>query len=75
VSSNTSSLPEVVEEAALLIDPYSVDDIHNALERVITDQELRDTLITRGFIQAKKFTWEKSAHQLHHLYRQLLEDK
>jgi glycosyltransferase involved in cell wall biosynthesis len=75
VSSNTSSMPEVVEDAALLIDPYSVDDIHNALERVITDHELRKTLIARGFIQAKKFTWENSAHQLHQLYQQLLEDK
>jgi glycosyltransferase involved in cell wall biosynthesis len=73
VSSNTSSLPEVAEDAALLVDPYSTDEIHNALERVITDQSLRKTLIECGLIQAKKFTWENSAMQLQALYEQLLE--
>ncbi|HRF99356.1 MAG TPA: glycosyltransferase family 1 protein, partial [Aggregatilineales bacterium] len=58
VSSNTSSLPEVVEDAAILVDPYSTDQIHEALERVITDQSLRKMLIECGLIQAKKFTWE-----------------
>jgi glycosyltransferase involved in cell wall biosynthesis len=71
VSSNSSSLPEVADDAALLIDPYSIDEIHNALERVITDQDLRATLIQRGLKQAKKFTWEHSASQLLGLYRQL----
>jgi glycosyltransferase involved in cell wall biosynthesis len=75
VSSNTSSLPEVADDATLLIDPYSIEEIHNALEKVITDQNLREILIQRGFKQAKKFTWEQSAHQLLGLYRQLLEDK
>lgn len=75
VSSNTSSLPEVAEDAALLIDPYSVDEIHNALERVITDQNLCKTLIQSGLKQALKFTWEQSAKQLLGLYGQLLEDK
>jgi len=72
VSSNSSSLPEVAQNAALLVDPYSVDEILNALERVISDQSLRDTLIQRGFEQAKKFTWDTSARQLTHLYQAII---
>lgn len=72
VTSNISSLPEVAGDATLLIDPYDVEALSNALQRLITDTELRNTLIVKGHIQAKKFTWEKSARHLLQIYNNLL---
>lgn len=74
LTSTTSSLPEVAGTSAILVDPYDIDAIHNGLERLISDQDLRKTLSEKGLSQAQKFTWEHSAHQLKHLYTQLLEE-
>jgi len=72
VTSNVSSLPEVAGDAALMVNPYDVDAITNAIRSIITDSELRKTLTERGFEQIKQFTWEKSARQLHQIYTDLL---
>ena len=48
VTSRISSLPEVVGDAALLVDPYSVEDIADGLERVLGDDALRASLVARG---------------------------
>lgn len=63
VCSNTSSLPEVAGDAALMIDPRDVGAIAEATERVFTDDALRADLISRGHQQAKKFTWQHCAEQ------------
>jgi glycosyltransferase involved in cell wall biosynthesis len=55
VTSNTTSLTEVAGDAALLVDPYDVEEIAKALRRVLTDGELRDELRARGLIQARAF--------------------
>jgi glycosyltransferase involved in cell wall biosynthesis len=73
LTSNTSSLPEVAGDAAIMVDPYRIDAIQEGLERLISDQNLRHNLIQKGFIQSKKFTWKESGRQLNMLYRQLLE--
>ena len=72
ITSNISSLPEVAGDAALMVNPYDVDAITNAIRSIITDDELRKTLTERGFEQIKHFTWEKSAQQLHQIYTDLL---
>jgi glycosyltransferase involved in cell wall biosynthesis len=72
LTSNVSSLPEVAGDAALLVDPYDTQAIADGLTRLITDSALRDQLIARGFKQASRFTWERSARELHAIYRQLL---
>lgn len=72
VTSTDSSLPEVAGDAALLVDPYNVEGIADALRRVIEDNTLRETLIQRGYEQVKPFTWERAATQLLGLYRQML---
>jgi glycosyltransferase involved in cell wall biosynthesis len=61
VVSNLSSLPEVVGDAGVLVDPNSVDSIAEGLLKVLTDPKLRKTMIERGREQAKKFTWENTA--------------
>ena len=59
--SNTSSLPEVAGEAALLVNPLDVDDIARGLHDITTNDDLRRTLIERGYQQAQKFTWQACA--------------
>lgn len=61
ICSNTTSLPEVVGDAALMFDPCDEDAIASALLRVDGSQGLRDDLTRRGRIQAKHFSWNKSA--------------
>jgi alpha-1,3-rhamnosyl/mannosyltransferase len=64
VCSNTSSLPEVAGNAALLVDPLDVDGLSAALHRALEDRELRKRMVDRGLAQAARFTWERSARQL-----------
>jgi glycosyltransferase involved in cell wall biosynthesis len=61
VVSNLSSLPEVVGDAGILIDPNSVDSIADGLLKVLTDNNLRENLIAKGLEQSKKFSWENTA--------------
>jgi glycosyltransferase involved in cell wall biosynthesis len=72
VTSNISSMPEVAGEAALLVDPYDVSALADALQRLLTDDALRAELVSRGFRQASHFTWTRAAQQLIEVYRQLL---
>lgn len=72
VTSNVSSLPEVAGNAALMVNPYDVEAIADAIERILDDTELRETLIKGGFEQSKKFTWENSAQQLQKIYEAVL---
>jgi len=64
VTSNTSSLPEVVGNAAVLVNPENVFEIMRGVHRVLIDQTLREKLKQRGYEQAQKFSWELSASQL-----------
>ncbi|MBI4812000.1 glycosyltransferase family 4 protein [Candidatus Falkowbacteria bacterium] len=61
VTSAVSSLPEVVGDAGILVDPYNTADITSAIEEVLSDEDLRDDLIQRGLERAKMFNWEKTA--------------
>ena len=64
VCSDSSSLPEVAGDAALLIDPLDVDGLGSAMARIWEDEGLRAGMITRGLAQAAGFTWHASARQL-----------
>lgn len=72
VTSRLSSLPEVVGDAALLVDPYSVEDIAAALLRVLSDEPLRKDLIARGHARARAFSWEQSVQRIHATYLKVL---
>jgi len=61
VASSTSSLPEVVGDAAVLVDPYDVDAIASEIHRVVEDSTLREELRRKGLERAKGFTWERTA--------------
>ena len=71
VTSNTSSLPEVVGNAAVLVNPENVFEIMRATHRVLVDQSLRDKLKLRGYEQAKRFSWENSVRRILKVYEEL----
>ncbi|MCL5074914.1 MAG: glycosyltransferase family 4 protein [Chloroflexi bacterium] len=69
VCSNTSSLPEVVGEAALTVDPHDVASLARAMDQVFTDSDLRRRLAGQGRERAKMFTWQKTARCTLDVYR------
>nr|MQY55010.1 glycosyltransferase [Dehalococcoidia bacterium] len=71
VTSNTSSLPEVVGDAAIMVDPYDVDGLTNAMREVLTNDGLREAMIEKGLAQAKKFSWDKTAEKTLEVYERL----
>lgn len=72
VTSNISAMPEVVGDAALTVDPYNIDEIAQAIRRILDDPELRTSLVTSGFKRAGQFSWERSVTQVQQAYRQAL---
>jgi glycosyltransferase involved in cell wall biosynthesis len=71
VTSNSSSLPEVVGKAAVLVNPENVFEIMRALHRVLLDQPLREKLKQRSYEQATKFSWDVSARQILEVYAEV----
>jgi glycosyltransferase involved in cell wall biosynthesis len=71
VTSNISSLPEVVGDAAILIDPMDAGAIANAMSRVLRDPHLREDLIRRGRERVKVFSWERSVARVREVYGEL----
>ncbi|MCJ7856674.1 glycosyltransferase family 4 protein [Lachnospiraceae bacterium NSJ-143] len=61
ITSKVSSLPEVVGNIALLVNPYSPEEITEAMEKIYNDKELRSSLSQKGLKRAEEFTWDKSA--------------
>jgi glycosyltransferase involved in cell wall biosynthesis len=68
VVSNRSALPEVVGDAAVLVDPYSATSIAEGIERVLSDASLRQGLVERGLARAREFSWEASVRRIHEVY-------
>ena len=64
-----SSLPEVAGDAAVMVDPYDINSIADAMEQILTDNELKNDLIKKGLAQAKHFSWEKTAIEYLDLFK------
>jgi glycosyltransferase involved in cell wall biosynthesis len=73
VTSNVSSLPEVVGDAAILVDPYSTTSIADGMRRALMDEELRAWLRERGPIRASEFSWERSVAAIREVYGEVME--
>jgi glycosyltransferase involved in cell wall biosynthesis len=69
--SNVTATPRQVGDAALIFDPYSVDEISAAISRLWTDPKLRDDLIKKGKARAAEFSWERTARLFAAHYRRL----
>jgi glycosyltransferase involved in cell wall biosynthesis len=72
VTSNTSSLPEVTGDAALLVDPLRVDAIAAAMKRIAADEPLRTQLRAAGFARAKLLTWRRTVEMTAEVYRRVV---
>jgi glycosyltransferase involved in cell wall biosynthesis len=72
ITSDLSSLPEVVGDAALLIDPYDADAIADAMRRVLLDSDLRDDLRHRGLRRVTEFSWDRSVRRVREIYEEVL---
>jgi len=71
VTSKTSSLPEVVGDAALTIDPHNIDELAAAILRLLKDEPLREELRQKGYERAQLYTWPKSAQKMLDVYQRL----
>jgi glycosyltransferase involved in cell wall biosynthesis len=71
VAANTGSLPEVLGDAALLVEPTDVEALAGAMERALADEALRRVLVARGTQQAQRYDWDTTASELAALYTRL----
>jgi glycosyltransferase involved in cell wall biosynthesis len=71
VASKTSSIPEVVGDAALLFDPYNIEEMTASIYKVLTNEQLRDDLVKKGFERVKHFSWEKAAKNTLAVYNEI----
>ena len=75
VTSNTSSLPEVVGNAALLVNPENVFEIRRGLQRALLDSALREQMKQRGYEQAQRFSWTSSVSRILEIYREVADGR
>lgn len=74
VASNTSSIPEVVGNAALLFDPYNVEEMSSSIYKVLTDEKLKNDLIQKGLEHVKLFSWDKAVKETLKVYNEVYND-
>jgi len=71
LSSNRSSLPEVVGDAGILVDPFNIEEVTNKMYELLTNKNLREECIEKGLIRAKEFSWENVARRFIKIYGNL----
>lgn len=74
ITSNNSSLPEVVGDAGIMVDAHNTVELRRQIEKVLTDKKLAASLAKKGLKQAAEFSWDKSAKQLHEVIESLGEN-
>lgn len=75
VSSDATCLPEVYGKAAHYFNPLDTSTIAQAIDDVLSNTSLRDTLVAKGFKQVRKYSWEKMAKETHAIYEKVLKEK
>jgi glycosyltransferase involved in cell wall biosynthesis len=71
ITSCVSSLPEVTGEVAVLVNPHNVEELAEAMRRVILDAGLRETLARKGIANASRFTWSRSIQETIRVYERV----
>jgi len=71
ITSNTSSLPEVVGDAAIVVDPYDADKLVEEMYQLLTDDGLKKEMIRKGLKRSKMFSWDESARKTLRVYKEL----
>ena len=72
IASNASSIPEIVDNAALLFSPNKVEELSNCIKKIFNDTKIRNDYIEMGKKRCKDFSWEKTVLETFHLYQKLL---
>jgi len=72
VASRTSSIPEVVGEAGVLVDPLSISDVSEAILKLLDNSSLRSSYREKGIQRAKQFTWERAAQETLKIYQEII---
>lgn len=72
VASNISSLPEILRDSALLVNPYKPKEIAEAIYKIISNPELKESLIKKGYENVKRFSWEKCARETFEIITKLV---
>ncbi len=71
ITSNTSSMPEIAGDAAVIINPFKPAQITNAIINLLNDKELRSANIEKGFTRARYFTWKRMAEEVLDIYKEI----
>lgn len=72
ITSNTSSMPEVAGDSAAIIDPFNYKELSSAINKLLSNGELRKNYIEKGLQRVKKFTWQTSAEKLLRIYETVI---
>lgn len=72
ITSSLSSLPEVAGDAAILVNPYDISSLADAMKKVVSSTELQNELRRKSLARAKAFSWDKMAEQVEHVYEMIL---
>jgi len=72
ISSNNSCLPEIYQDSVLYFDPTNFNDLVEQIEKLYKSKDLRNQLIKLGYLQVKKYSWDKTAKQTFSIYKKLL---
>jgi len=72
ISSNNSSIPEIAGNAAILVNPKSINETSNAIEKVLADKKFASGMVLKGKARYNMFSWEKAANEYINLYKSVL---
>jgi glycosyltransferase involved in cell wall biosynthesis len=72
VAANSSCLPEIAGDAALYFEPLDCEDLKVTLNRLLTDQSLKEKMIKSGFVQAANYDWKKTVAETYEVYKKVL---
>lgn len=75
ITSNVTSLPEIAGDAAYLVNPYNTEDMKEAIQKVISDQSVRNILIEKGLSRVKQFSWRTAAEKVVAIYEEVSKGK
>lgn len=75
IASHAASLPEICSDSVLYCDPYSVDDIAGKINMLLDQKQLREELVRKGFVNSRRFSWNRSAQKMYAIARILIDAK
>lgn len=71
ITSNTSSLPEVVGDAGIMVDPHNVNKLADSICRVLSNKKLKECMVEKGLEKAREFSWERCASETLNVYEEV----